>query len=154
MASVVPSSTNHPHSLTPKTVSSPMFGGKQPDISYHPNRDKWQKRTAQRLAETPSLLSMPLPDGFPKKLQSTLVWEGKDWKNEAQWVYSLTSEQLKEIDDAVKHFHCALNFLSTSRSIYLYIFSTRCSSWASLRAHFSDNVPLAYPWPRAQRIGT
>ncbi|KAJ3517448.1 hypothetical protein NLJ89_g502 [Agrocybe chaxingu] len=44
-------------------------------------------------------------NGFPKKLSSPLVWEGSDWKNEAQWVFNLTSEHLKEIDDAVKHFH-------------------------------------------------
>lgn len=78
---------------------------KQPDITYQPDRDKWQARTARRLAENPSLLSTPLPEGFPKKLDSPLVWEGKDWQSEKQWVYELNADELKEIDDAARHFH-------------------------------------------------
>ncbi|KAF8995161.1 taurine catabolism dioxygenase TauD [Cyathus striatus] len=86
--------------------SSPApIRAKQPDITYHPDRAKWHARTARRLSEDSSLLQKPLPNGFPKKLESPLVWEGKDWKDEPQWVYQLTEEQLKEIDDAVKHFH-------------------------------------------------
>lgn len=80
----------------------------QPDISYKPDREKWSKRTAQRLAEDPTLLSTPLPSGFPQKLDSPLVWEGKDWKNESQWVYNLSAVELKEIDEAVHYFHGTL----------------------------------------------
>ncbi|KAG6829271.1 hypothetical protein H0H92_005091 [Tricholoma furcatifolium] len=75
-----------------------------PDIEYHPNREKWQARTARRLREEPTLRNTPLPDGFPKKLESPLVWEGKDWHDESQWVYELNDVELKEIDDAVRHF--------------------------------------------------
>ncbi|KAF8994584.1 hypothetical protein BDQ17DRAFT_1392391 [Cyathus striatus] len=82
----------------------PVAAAKQPDIEYHPNVEKWKARIARRLAEDPSLPNNALPDGFPKKLESPLVWEGKDWKGEDQWVYNLSEEQLKEIDDAVKHF--------------------------------------------------
>ena len=77
----------------------------QPDITYHPNRQQWQHRTEGRLVEDPSLPLTPLPDGYPKKLSSPLVWEGKDWQNEEQWVYSLTPMHLEEIDAAVTHFH-------------------------------------------------
>lgn len=77
---------------------------KQPDISYHPDVENWHNRTARRLAEDPSLPKTALPEGFPKKLDSPLVWQGSDWKNEQEWVYNLNTEQLKEIDDAVKHF--------------------------------------------------
>ncbi|KIM38282.1 hypothetical protein M413DRAFT_448017 [Hebeloma cylindrosporum] len=77
----------------------------QSDITYHPDREKWQQRTTQRLSDDPSLTSVPLPEGFPNQIHSPLVWEGKDWKNEAQWVFTLTPEHLVEIDDAVKHFH-------------------------------------------------
>ncbi|KZP06149.1 hypothetical protein FIBSPDRAFT_966702 [Athelia psychrophila] len=48
----------------------------QPDIEYQPDRAKWEARTALRLAVDPSLPSTPLPAGFPKKLESPLVWEG------------------------------------------------------------------------------
>lgn len=78
---------------------------KQPDIAYHPDRGKWHDRTARRLAEDPSLLGTTLPGGFPLQLDSPLVWEGKDWQDEKQWVYELNSQQLKEIDDAVQHFN-------------------------------------------------
>ena len=78
---------------------------RQPDISYTPDRERWSTRIAQRLAEDPTLPSIPLPEGFPQKLESPLVWEGKDWENESQWVYNLSPAELKEIDEAVRHFH-------------------------------------------------
>ena len=77
----------------------------QPDIHYHPDRQKWEARAARRLADNPSLPTTALPDGFPKVLNSPLVWEGRDWKDEKQWVYELNASELKEIGDAVKHFH-------------------------------------------------
>ena len=93
----------------------------QPDITYHPDRKKWENRTAKRLAEDPSLTSTPLPEGFPKKLVSPLVWEGNDWKNEAQWVFTLSQDHLKEINEAVKHFRGAArplaNYTEYARSI-------------------------------------
>lgn len=92
---------------TPSTLStrSDKNTQTQPDISYAPDRERWTTRTAQRLAEDPTLLSIQLPEGFPRKLDSALVWEGKDWKNESQWVYNLSPADLKEIDEAVRHFH-------------------------------------------------
>lgn len=93
---------------TPKPVglnhATPRFPP-APEITYHPNHDQWLARTTRRLAQDPGLLSTPLPDGFPTRLDSRLVWEGKDWQDEKQWVFELDVEQLKEIDDAVKHFH-------------------------------------------------
>ncbi|KAK2462467.1 hypothetical protein APHAL10511_005437 [Amanita phalloides] len=77
----------------------------QPDIEYRFDEDKYKARTARRLAEDPELLNSPLPEGFPQQVESSLVWEGKDFKDEKEWVYELNAEQLKEIDDAVKHFH-------------------------------------------------
>jgi len=81
---------------------------RQPDIQYHPDENKWKARTAWRLAEDPSLSSQSLPNGFPRKLNSPLVWEGKDWKHEKEWVHELSQEHLREIDDALNHF-CSLN---------------------------------------------
>ncbi|KJA17754.1 hypothetical protein HYPSUDRAFT_191935 [Hypholoma sublateritium FD-334 SS-4] len=89
---------------------------KQPDIEYHPNEEKWKARTARRLAEDPALVKTPLPAGFPQKLESPLVWEGKDWTDPETWEYTLSDEQLQEIDDAVKHFNGlgkSLGYIST-----------------------------------------
>lgn len=76
----------------------------QPDISYHPDRVKYEARTARRLASDPSLPNTPLPASFPKKLESPLVWEGSDWKNEKDWVYALTPSDLEDVAKALKHF--------------------------------------------------
>lgn len=76
----------------------------QPDIEYHPDPAKYKTRTAQRLAENPDLSRMHLPAGFPAKVEGPVVWEGKDWTNEDQWVYKLNDEELKEIDGAMKRF--------------------------------------------------
>lgn len=76
----------------------------QPDIEYQPDRTKWHARTARRLAADPSLPNTPLPKGFPKKLESPLVWEGNHWKHEKEWVYELGKGEIGEIDEALKHF--------------------------------------------------
>uniref|UniRef100_A0A8H7Y691 TauD/TfdA-like domain-containing protein n=1 Tax=Psilocybe cubensis TaxID=181762 RepID=A0A8H7Y691_PSICU len=89
---------------TTESIEAPVSGSQQPDIEYHPDEAKWKARTARRLAEDPTLPQQSLPEGFPKHLDSPLVWEGKDWTEASQWEYTLTAEHLKEIDDAVKHF--------------------------------------------------
>ncbi|KAJ2936625.1 hypothetical protein H1R20_g468, partial [Candolleomyces eurysporus] len=86
-------------------AAKPASESKQPDIEYHPDEAKWKARTARRLVEDPSLPDTPLPEGFPKVLESPLVWEGKDWTDEAQWTYQLSDAQLEEIDAALKYFH-------------------------------------------------
>ncbi|KAK7035824.1 Clavaminate synthase-like protein [Favolaschia claudopus] len=76
----------------------------QPDIVYHPDEGKFRARTARRLAADPALPQRSLPDNFPPQVDGPIVWEGKDWKDESQWVYNLTDEQLAEIDRALAHF--------------------------------------------------
>jgi hypothetical protein len=36
-----------------------------------------------------------------------LVWEGEQWADESLWAYSLSEEELQEIDRAVRHFEGA-----------------------------------------------
>ncbi|KAJ7700250.1 hypothetical protein B0H14DRAFT_2417325 [Mycena olivaceomarginata] len=76
----------------------------QPDIQYHPDEAKFRARTARRLAEDPTLPQRPLPEGFPAQTEGPIVWEGKDWTDESQWVYNLSDDQLAEIDRALAHF--------------------------------------------------
>ncbi|KAK0458498.1 uncharacterized protein EV420DRAFT_359644 [Desarmillaria tabescens] len=77
---------------------------KQPDISYHPDKAKYHARTARRLAEDPSLPEVALPEGFPPRVEGPIVWEGKDWTSEDQWVYQLRDAELEEIDQALQYF--------------------------------------------------
>ncbi|KAI0308629.1 hypothetical protein OF83DRAFT_1180571 [Amylostereum chailletii] len=76
----------------------------QPDITYHPDHNKYLARTARRLQEDPTLPQQPLPAGFPEKVEGPIVWEGSDWTDEKQWVYVLSNVELKEIKDGVEHF--------------------------------------------------
>ncbi|KAF9252151.1 hypothetical protein CBS147333_479 [Penicillium roqueforti] len=74
----------------------------QPDIQYHPDYEKYKERTRRR-KETEDLQST-LPAGFPQKLISSLVWEGKDVEKRDDWVYQLSDDQLDELDAALKSF--------------------------------------------------
>ena len=38
------------------------------------------------------------------KLESPLVWEGKDFVNGEEWTYNLNVDELREIDEALKYF--------------------------------------------------
>jgi hypothetical protein len=74
----------------------------QPDIQYHPEYEKYKERTHRR-KETETLQST-LPENFPEKLISPLVWEGKDVEKRDDWVYQLSDDQLDELDAALKSF--------------------------------------------------
>lgn len=82
----------------------PVSVAVQPDIQYHPDPVKYKALTARRLEQDPGLLQMSLPPGFPAKVEGPIVWEGKDWINEDQWVYKLNEEEIQEIEGAVAHF--------------------------------------------------
>lgn len=78
----------------------------QPDISYAPDLDKYKARTRRRLnSET---LPKSLPAGCPKKLNSKLVWEGRDLEDAFEWVLQLTSSDLEEVESALRHFKSML----------------------------------------------
>lgn len=85
-------------------TSTAAAAASQPDIAYHPDLDKYRNRTALRLRLNSALPNTPLPAGWPSRLDGPIIWEGKDWTNESQWVYTLTIEELKEIDQAIDEF--------------------------------------------------
>lgn len=81
----------------------------QPDIQYHPEYEKYKERSRRR-KET-ATLEITLPAGFPQKLVSPLVWEGKEVEKRDDWVYQLKGDQLEEIDAALKSFKGIYSFL-------------------------------------------
>lgn len=81
-----------------ETIARPA----QPDIEYHPDFEKYQNRTKLRLEA--GNLQTNLPEGFPSKLVSPLVWEGKDVEKRGDWAYQLSDSQLDEIDAALHNF--------------------------------------------------
>ncbi|KAE8391483.1 hypothetical protein ETB97_006777 [Aspergillus alliaceus] len=74
----------------------------QPDIQYHPDYEKYTARVARRKATEE--LSKSLPEGFPQKLESPLVWEGKDVEKRDDWIFKLNDAQREEIDAALNSF--------------------------------------------------
>ena len=75
---------------------------RQPDITYQPDFEKYQRRIERLKPHRPP--SSSLPAGFPSQLTGELVWDGKDFTDEKDWTLSLTSTQLEEIRHAVEHF--------------------------------------------------
>ena len=76
----------------------------QPDIDYTPNLDKYFARTKRR-AQTEKL-EQSLPPGFPRRLESKLVWDGSDIGSKYNWTYELNEDEVKEIEAALTHFKC------------------------------------------------
>lgn len=76
----------------------------QPDIGYTPNIDKYHARVLHR--KQTEKLSKDLPSGFPKLLESDLVWDAAEVEANYNWVYELNSEDLQDIENALSHFKC------------------------------------------------
>jgi hypothetical protein len=76
---------------------------RQPDIDYAPNFQKYQARTKFRLQTEPLDLKS-LPSGFPKRLESDLIWEGEGLAEKYDWTHVLTPEQVQELENALTHF--------------------------------------------------
>lgn len=85
--------------LAPPALSGPLG---QPDIAYTPNLETYQARVKRRLEK--ENLSKTLPDGFPKKLESDLVWDGATVSDEYKWSYELNDTELGEINAALQYF--------------------------------------------------
>ena len=77
----------------------------QPDIGYAPDLDKYLARVQRR--QQAEKLQNTLPDGFPSELKSDLVWDGSTIAEEYKWTYELNEAEVKEIEDALKHFKCS-----------------------------------------------
>ncbi|KAI1434405.1 TfdA family taurine catabolism dioxygenase TauD [Xylaria sp. CBS 124048] len=87
---------------TTTTATTVLKAVGQPDISYHPEYEKWQARAARRLQD-PNL-PKSVPKGLPERLTGEFVWEGQTVADEYNWTYVLTPEHLAEIDQALAHF--------------------------------------------------
>ncbi|PKX92401.1 TauD/TfdA family dioxygenase [Aspergillus novofumigatus IBT 16806] len=75
---------------------------RQPDIQYHPDYEKYLARGQRRKATED--LPKSLPPGFPEKLSSPLVWEGKEIEKQDDWIYKLNDAQREEIHAALNSF--------------------------------------------------
>lgn len=93
-----------PDSLNMAATTAGPVG--QPDIAYTPRYENYKARTTHRI-QTEKLVQS-LPEGFPAKLDSDLVWDGNNLAESYDWNYHLTPADLAEIDEALKHFKCKI----------------------------------------------
>ena len=114
--------------VTPAAVAPPG----QPDIAYAPDFGKWQARTKRRLKEEQNL-PKTVPAGFPTELKGDLVWDGETLAETYDWTYTLSPEQLAEVDRAVAHFKCEPTSFSRYRkeSRISYTMPYHCSRMPS-----------------------
>ena len=103
-ATATATATQPPLGLVSSTTPAAQPPPGQPDISYHPDWNKYQARVARR-TQTENL-PKTLPEGFPKELKGDLVWEGESLAQKYDWTYVFSADQLAEIDNAVTHFKC------------------------------------------------
>lgn len=75
---------------------------RQPDITYHPDFEKYQLRTERIKLQRSA--NPGLPAEFPAQLAGGLVWEGKDFTDKRQWTLVLNDSQLEEIRIALEYF--------------------------------------------------
>ncbi|KAL3444545.1 hypothetical protein BJX65DRAFT_297539 [Aspergillus insuetus] len=94
--------------MSPAAISPPIPIGPvgQPDIQYLPDEIKYAARTKRRLATED--LPKTLPEGFPTRLESDLVWDGNNLAKSYDWNYHLSDKDLGEVEGALVHFK-ALN---------------------------------------------
>ncbi|KAL3493899.1 hypothetical protein BJX62DRAFT_248704 [Aspergillus germanicus] len=88
-----------PAAITPPIPIGPIG---QPDIQYLPDPIKYAARTKRRLATED--LPKSLPEGFPTKLDSDLVWDGNNLAESYDWNYHLSDKDLEEVEAALVHF--------------------------------------------------
>jgi hypothetical protein len=78
----------------------------QPDIAYTPNPETYKIRIHRR--QQSEELSKTLPQGFPQRLDSPLVWDGATVSGTYKWSYELNEAELEEIHQALEAFKSKL----------------------------------------------
>lgn len=86
-----------------KPLSAPPAELECVDYTYAVNEERYQARSAKRLAA--GGLPTTVPSGFPQRLGGPLAWKGEDFKDrECEYVYQLSVEDVEEINIALKYF--------------------------------------------------
>ncbi|KAK4215437.1 Clavaminate synthase-like protein [Rhypophila decipiens] len=111
------STTNEPGWTTPKPIT-PQASAQvpyplhqsiteeptQPDIEWDPSLETYLARV-ERLAKLGETLPQTVPEGFPTVIQSARAWDGADFAgNESAYVYTLTDDDVEEVDQALAIF--------------------------------------------------
>lgn len=64
------------------------------------NKSEWEQANA---AHPAGFDFGPLPEGWPKKIESSFVWDGKDLeRNPEKFIRTLTDDEILEVDAALQ----------------------------------------------------
>lgn len=85
----------------------------QPDITYEPDYKKYLARRDHRLANDPETKDTALPDGWPNSFTGPQVWTNEQYTSPDTWTYVLTTEDQREVIDAVSSLR-GMNFATSS----------------------------------------
>lgn len=72
------------------------------DIEYRADYTKYLSRSASRVRA--GGLESDVPNGWPKAVNGPLVWTATDFKDETEFVHSLSEIEKIEIKEALKYF--------------------------------------------------
>lgn len=137
----IPYAPKRPWLLNMAATAGPVG---QPDIAYTPRYENYKTRTTRRI-HTEKLVQY-LPEGFPAKLDSDLVWDGNNLEESYDWNYHLTPADLAEVDEALKHFKC-----ETTSVLKFECFDANYGPDAALGKHLARSVRRPFPYQTSMR---
>ncbi|KAF2104879.1 Clavaminate synthase-like protein [Rhizodiscina lignyota] len=87
----------------PKSKRTAIETTPGPDIQWNPSFETYQARV-EALSKLDIERPTTLPGGFPESIESSRVWTGADFGDEAKFVMRLDEAQVLEIDRALSYF--------------------------------------------------
>jgi hypothetical protein len=72
------------------------------EIAYEPNLSSYLSRSSTRAGLAG--LEKEVPKGWPQVLTGPMTWAGSDFKDESEWVCTLSDDDKEEVNRALEHF--------------------------------------------------
>ncbi|KAI9359200.1 hypothetical protein DFJ73DRAFT_117566 [Zopfochytrium polystomum] len=90
-----------PKQAGPSTTSVAKYPA-DPAFSYFPDRGQWVER---QIRNAPRARGIPLPEGFPEKIEGPSVWDGFEVQNHPEkWLYTFTPADNADLRAALDHW--------------------------------------------------
>jgi hypothetical protein len=120
------------------------------EIAYEPNLSSYLSRSSTRAGLAG--LEKEVPKGWPQVLTGPLAWAGSDFKDESEWVCTLSDDDKEEVNRALEHFKSKIQCYHCTFSIILVHRPSKTDSYRSrnfLRQYLTRDLPFAEPRPIA-----
>lgn len=86
-----------------------------------------------------------LPQGFPEFVDKPLAWKGHQFADETEYIYTLNTFEIGELECALGSFKGTCVFVSLCLSWYVALFLTHTQGWAWMGILYpqqTSNSPL------------